>query len=95
MSALAARLGEPIAPGLRPELAARIRHRARKVIELYVHGSRVLKALEGDPATLAMACHLIVSRLCTGVWRFVGTKSQISQAGLNTQCASGGARELA
>ena len=76
ISALASRLAEPIYPGLRPELAARIRRRARKVVELYVHACRVLKELENQPEALAAACHLVVSRLGVELWRFIGTKTR-------------------
>jgi len=75
ISMLAARLATPAAPSLRPELNQRIRKRAKKVVELYVHSSRVLKTLENEPENLAMACHLTVSRLCVSVWRFIGTKA--------------------
>jgi SAM-dependent methyltransferase len=74
-SALAARLGTPALPGLRAELNDRIYRRAKKVVELYVHASRVLKGLENEPEKLAAACQMIVSRLCLGVWRFLGVKS--------------------
>lgn len=75
MSELLSRVQRKAFPGLRPELQLRIKRRARKVAELYIHASRILKSLENHPAQLAEACHLIVSRLCVGAWQFVGRKS--------------------
>jgi 2-polyprenyl-3-methyl-5-hydroxy-6-metoxy-1,4-benzoquinol methylase len=73
-SALATRLNQEIFPGLPPRLVKRIRRRAKKVVEIFIHASRVLKALENQPQELSVACDLIARRLGAGVWRFVGKK---------------------
>ena len=77
ISALAERLGTAADPRLRTELNLRILRRGRKVVELYVHSSRVLKALENQPEQLALACQMIVNRICVAVWRFFGVKGKL------------------
>jgi SAM-dependent methyltransferase len=74
MSSLAERLRQDVYPGLRPELQKRIHTRAAKVARLYAHAAQVLKNLENNPPQLAMACDLVVRRLCSSVWGFMGTR---------------------
>jgi SAM-dependent methyltransferase len=62
-------------PDLRPELGKRMRRRMLKIVQLYVHASRQLPALESQPALLEQACDQIVTRLLLPAWRMVGTKT--------------------
>jgi len=75
MSSLAGRLRQDVYPGLRLELQRRIQNRATKVAKLFLHASQVLKTLESNPAQLRKACDLVVRRLCSSVWGFVGIKA--------------------
>lgn len=73
---LVRRLLQEVYPGLRPELQRRIRNRALKVAKLFQHATQALKTLEGNPAQLGKVRDMVVRRLCTSVWRFIGTKNK-------------------
>ena len=76
MARLVGRLRQEVYTGLRPELQRRIRNRAMKVAKLFLHTTRVLETLEGNPAQLGKVCDIVVRRLCTSVWGFIGTKAK-------------------
>jgi hypothetical protein len=72
------RLEKPIYRALRPELQKRIRRRMSKVAQLYAHASQQTINLQGSNDLAATACDAVVRRLCLGLWRFIGIKSEIA-----------------
>ena len=69
------RLEKPIYPGP-PELQKRIRRRMTKVAQLNAHASQQIINLQGSNDLAATACDAVVCRLCLGLWRFIGIKSE-------------------
>jgi DUF1680 family protein len=74
------RLEKPIYPGLRPELQKRIRRGMGKVAQLDAHASRQIINLQGSNDLAATTCDAAVRRLCLGLWRFIGIKSENATA---------------
>src|SRR5579859_1563490 len=75
VSALCTRLESPIFPGLRPELEKRVRRRMKKVAQLYAHASERIISFRDSPDLVSEACDAVVRRLCVGLWRFLGVKT--------------------
>jgi 2-polyprenyl-3-methyl-5-hydroxy-6-metoxy-1,4-benzoquinol methylase len=75
VSAMCTRLESEIFPGLRPELAKKIRRRMTKVAQLYAHASQQIVGMS-DARQMAEACDAVVRRLCLGLWRFIGIKRE-------------------
>jgi 2-polyprenyl-3-methyl-5-hydroxy-6-metoxy-1,4-benzoquinol methylase len=75
VSAMCTRLESPIYPGLRPELEKRIRRRMTKVAQLYAHASEKIISFGDSPDLVSEACDAVVRRLCVGLWRFIGVKT--------------------
>jgi hypothetical protein len=47
-----------------------------KVAQLYTHASQQIINLQGPHDLAATACDAVVCRLCLGLWRFIGIKSE-------------------
>ena len=77
ISEMCTRLEKPIHPGLRPELEKRIHRRMTRVAQLYAHASQQIIDMQNSNAKelMASACDAVVRRLCLGLWRFVGIKT--------------------
>jgi|SRR6267154_2944828 len=62
--------------GLRPALQKRIGRGMSKIAQLYAHASQQIINLQGSNDLAATACDAVVCRLCLGLWRFIGIKSE-------------------
>jgi len=47
-----------------------------KVAQFYAHASQQIINLQGLNDLAATACDAVVHRLCLGLWRFIGIKSE-------------------
>jgi 2-polyprenyl-3-methyl-5-hydroxy-6-metoxy-1,4-benzoquinol methylase len=75
VSEMCTRLEREVYPGLRPDLAKRIRRRMTAVAALYAHASKQIASMADNPELSAAACDAVVRRLCLGLWRFIGVKT--------------------
>lgn len=83
VSEMCKRLEKPIYPGLRPIGEKRIRRRmTTKVAQLYAHAGQQIINPQGSGNVAGAACDAVVRRLCIGLWRFTGAKSENETARL-------------
>jgi len=74
VSAVCRRAEREIQPGLRPELQRRIRRRMTAVARYYARMCGEIVQAAANPELMAEMSDRVVKRICSPVWRFMGTK---------------------